>query len=153
VNSVECNKEVSTSPHDAVIRGPDIVLYPTHKCFDDAIDYLVFVAMTQGKAELIRYTLVHGILRPKHSNHGEYAHAWLELNNGTDDICLDGRYLAKSENNKEARFVMCEFDRKGYYSEMGVLEVTKYTPAEAQAENIKHENYGPWIEKYRRLCK
>lgn len=121
-------------------KDQEIVLYPTGKCFDDALDYLEFLVKEDpSRAHTTEYQLAHGIL-----DSGEYlySHAWIE----TKESVIDGRIL-----NDEK--VMAEYDKTGFYIEMKVVERTLYTVKEACELNYISGHYGPWIEKYRKLCR
>lgn len=134
----ELNEDVKRD--GAVIHGKNITLYPTNTCFDDAMDHLQeLVNENPARRYSGEYVLVHGIL--DNGDH-QYAHAWLE----TDQWAIDGRYF-------KDKHVMCEFDKKGYYLELNVVEKTVYTVQQTLAMNLKHGTFGPWEEKYRKLCK
>lgn len=117
-------------------------IYPTHTCFDDALDLLTeAIKMNPGAAHTDELKLVHGICVAPDGK--EYAHAWVESLGKTVWFIgiLDGKYQQFAADLKE------------YYAETRVVETTKYTPLEAWAENYRHANYGPWVERYKGLCK
>lgn len=116
-------------------------IYPTHKCFDDALDFLEELARQKNPA-LYRMRLVHGICLHPDDGH-EYAHAWVEQ----DGTCV---IFSGILNGKFGYFAA---SIEEYYPDAKVQETTKYTPFEAWRENHRTNHYGPWIEKYQRLCR
>jgi hypothetical protein len=117
-------------------------IYPTHKCFDDALDYLDFIAKTEGRDSLERHTLVHGIVVSS-KNGIRYAHAWLE--DGDGNIIQGGILKGEKIYYAMSPTEFAEFLR--------VEEYTRYTPRQAVAENHRTGHYGPWVEKYRLQCR
>ena len=72
-----------------------------------------------------------------------YAPAWVETYAGT-------AHFFGILNGERIRVTV---DAKEYRRELKVQEFVEYTWREAWEENRKHENFGPWIEKYQLLCK
>jgi len=109
-------------------------IYPTYECFNDALEFLL---LHSG-----RLMLVHGICLYPDDGH-KYAHAWVEQ---------DGRFVifAGIHLGKHKYFAAL---RAEYYTDAKVQEATKYTPREAAMENLRSGHYGPWLEKYKRLCR
>ena len=119
-------------------------ILPAHKCFDDALDTLVMLAKDPNehmKVGMGIWKLAHGICLNEHTKE-PYSHAWVE---GPDTVWECGIY--------EGRYLSFEWCKKDFYKERAVQEATKYTYYQAYQENHKHVNYGPWIKKYRELCK
>lgn len=131
----------------ATLDGP---ILPTHKCFDDALDFLEYVANRELKKTngscvkvrdtLRRYVLVHGIYVPA----GEpVAHAWVEE---VDGSLWQGGIL----NGEHLYFAV---PREHFYTSTNVLECTRYSVSEARDWNYRTGHFGPWEEKYRALCR
>ena len=117
-------------------------IYPTYTCFDDALDLLAEAVKANPDAvDSGELRLVHGIcLSPS----GEkYSHAWVE------SFGMHVWFMGIL-NGERATFACSRIE---YYEDARVQETTKYTPREAWALNYEHENYGPWIERYKKLCK
>lgn len=119
---------------------PDLL--PTHKCFDDSLELLEKLAKEDPSiCHTNEFLLVHSICISPDGT--EYAHAWVEWTK---------RKLVMFAGimNNEFSYYMAPIE--DYYKEFKVKETTKYTIREAVVENLKHENYGPWIDKYTKLC-
>lgn len=114
-------------------------IYPTHHCFDDALDFLEELAK-QKNPMIHRMRVVHAVCLAPDGH--EYAHAWVEQ---------DGTFVifAGIVNGQKEWFAAKVSE---YYTEHRVQGTTKYTPREVLAENLKHETYGPWVERYKALC-
>jgi hypothetical protein len=123
------------------VQDPHI--YPTHECFNDALDFIsdVLIQNPDDREALVEeLLLVHGICLAPDGQ--PYAHAWVQ----DGDRCifcgiLDGTrgYFAAS--------------RDEYYAEMRVQDVTRYPVHEALRHNRRTRHYGPWLPKYRALCR
>ena len=117
-------------------------ILPTHTCFTDAMELLAeAIQSNEGSAESNELLLVHAIcLLPSGE---EFSHAWVE--------CL-GKYVwfVGILDGKREQFAA---DLNEYYIDARVKETTKYTPIQVWQFNRKHVTYGPWEEKYQRLCK
>lgn len=119
-----------------------MTIHPTHTCFDDAadmLDQIILQDFSVARSEDI--LLVHGICHPP--TFREYSHAWLEQ---------DRRYALFTGivDGERQEFKTCIED---FYKYFFVKETTKYTPMEALRENRRHVTYGPWLDKYKILCK
>jgi hypothetical protein len=125
-------------------------IYPTHRCFDDAIEYCEEQARADapGWRDLI---LVHAIILVPEENPpgsdavpGERAvHAWVE----DGDLVWDAGVL---EDGRRVRFSV---ERAEYYAHYRVQETTRYTMLEALIENQRSRSYGPWRSEYQALCR
>lgn len=114
-------------------------IFPTHHCFDDALDFLEELSK-QKNPMIHRIRVVHAICLAPDGN--EYAHAWVEQ---------DGKFVIFAGMvDGEKQWFAGEVGE--YYAEHKVQETVKYTPREALAENLKHETYGPWVDRYKALC-
>lgn len=109
-------------------------IYPTGTCFDDALDYLV---------ENSEKYLVHGICR---KDGEDYSHAWCE----SDDEAIG---FGLVEFKGEMTTCVYYADKDEYYKRFDVQEKTTYDYDQALTLNHFYGHYGPWIQKYRRLCK
>lgn len=113
-------------------------IYPTHHCFDDALEILA--ALNSGERQT-HLRLVHSICRAPDGN--LYAHAHV------NDI-------EKRESYFRGIYLGCNFEfiasTEEYEAGLHIVEAIRYTVSEAIAENRKSGNYGPWIERYQQLC-
>jgi len=119
-----------------------MTLYPTGKCFDNALDFIGY-RLEQGFSP--KLLLVHGIaLFPVGPRAGErFSHAW----------CEEGDVVWESGLTLEGVLVYCVRRKAEFYARMRVERTTKYTIAEAYAMNAQHMNYGPWEQEYLALCR
>lgn len=118
----------------------DEPIYPTGTCFDDAPDFFMFLVNEDHRNSGL-WIIVHGIcLNP--DDDSPFAHAWLE----SFGRVMDGG-IYKGDK------IMVEYPIQEFYSRLRVHDVTKYFPDEWVAKNIATNNYGPWEEKYKKLCK
>lgn len=116
-------------------------ILPTHACFDNALDLLTaLVADDQSRAYTREFILVHAICEAPTGL--RYAHAFVERN----DVSV---IFAGIMDGTLQYFITPKAD---YYRETGVRETTKYTIREATYQNIQHNNFGPWEERFRVLC-
>jgi hypothetical protein len=114
------------------------ILFPTHSCFDDALD-LIDAWVTDDPAEYHRLILVHGICSMPGGE--PYAHAWVER----EDQCI---FVGALNGQRQTMMVETVF----FYLKFEVGETTRYTVAEAVAENARSNHYGPWKPEYIALC-
>jgi hypothetical protein len=119
------------------------IILPTHHCFDDALD--IIAARAHAEFESARHlVLVHGIcLIPEGPREGEpFSHAWVE---DRDEVwqggLFDGETVAYAMSTGE------------FEALLRVQERTRYSLREAWEENCRTGTYGPWVEKYRALCR
>jgi hypothetical protein len=127
-----------------------VIIYPTHKCFDEALEFCEERARADapGWQDLI---LVHGIvLVPDHqpadaegAPGDPAAHAWVEAG----DVVWDSGRL---EDGRHVRFSVA---RAEYYAYWRVQHTTKYTMRAALTENRRTGTYGPWRPEYQALCR
>lgn len=116
-------------------------LEATHTCFDDALEFIEsLVKEKRSVSKLADYRLAHGILL---NSKGElYSHAWVE----SKAHCYHSGLLSGEK-------VMAVIDRVEYYEGMRVQERTLYTIRQAYRENYRTGYFGPWKERYMRLCR
>lgn len=121
-----------------------MTLYPTHTCFDDAVDFVNLIAdkcpdkcPEAIKEAVSRLVIVHAIcLLP---NGSPYAHAWVE--DKEEGICVF-RFIVK---NKPKYF---NTPIEKYYVKFQVQETTKYTIEQAVKETRRTGTSGPWEQRY-----
>ena len=120
------------------------VVYPTHKCFDDALDFIAERLKAASLAELLddveKLLLVHAICCAPDGT--PYSHAWVEDGN----FCIDRGIF----NNEYTYFAV---EKEEFYLAKCVQECTKYSLKEACELNMRHNSYGPWEERYKILLK
>lgn len=118
-------------------------LFPTHTCFDDALDYCTH-RLKMDRRAATKLTLVHGILMvPDGPKKGTlFAHAWVEERN---QVWQDG-FL------EDGTRVTWSMDRKEFAEKMGLQKETRYTLRQARRENLRTMTYGPWLPEYQALC-
>jgi hypothetical protein len=117
-----------------------MILYPTGTCFDDALDFLSEF-LKRNRMLATTCELVHGIALARDGE--PYSHAWVEQARAT--VWTAG--IVKGEK------IYVGVDIDDYYDEMRVQEATRYSLLEAWAENSRTGTYGPWLDKYSRLCR
>jgi hypothetical protein len=119
-----------------------VTIYPTHTCFDDALDYLAH-RVRQNRRAAMKLTLVHGILlAPEGKRKGEpFAHAWVEEGGRViqDGLLEDGSRVTWSMS-------VAEFREK-----MQPQKTTRYTVRQAARENRRTNHFGPWVPEYQAL--
>jgi hypothetical protein len=116
-------------------------IYPTHKCFDDALD--VVARWAREHVELSTVTVVHAIcLAPEGPEAGTpFAHAWVER---------DGRVWQLGRIDDA--IVLWAADAAEYRAAMRPITEARYTVVEALAENRRSGTYGPWRPEIKALC-
>jgi hypothetical protein len=127
-----------------------MTIYPTHTCFDDAMDFLE-TTIKEGKhpREYIVNNLVtvHAIcIMPDGT---KYAHAWIEEG---DSCIFKGRGECLIDGKMEHLEGYMWADKKEFYAYYNVQETTHYSLEQVWKENKKHATTGPWIDKYKKLC-
>lgn len=115
-------------------------ILPTHHCFDDALECLVWrLSIDPSRGDDPALVLVHAIRIACDGT--PYAHAWVE----DGDLVWDAGIL----NGQKIAYAA---QRAEYYAATTIQEQTRYTAREALAENRRAGNYGPWVQAYRVLC-
>lgn len=120
---------------------------PTGTCFDDALDFFCRVAPDMRHV----HRLVHAICQAPGDittrAPGElFAHAWVEAALATGTFCIEG-VIADGVRAYRMIPILQLYDR------FIVVETARYTFAEADAENERHDTFGPWIPRYLALAK
>ena len=115
-------------------------IYPTHTCFDDALENLIFLMKRDGRDAVLRGELqiVHAIIAPEDEDIG---HAWVE---NSTSIWFTG--ILKGER------LMVEVDRDEYLQNVKWKLIRKYTLWDAYAEEKRTGHYGPWDPRIIALC-
>lgn len=119
---------------------PNNTIYPTHSCFDDAMEFMEFVAKEYKNEDLSFLKLVHGTV--KGDDGLPHAHAWVE-DSGTEVAIYAG--VLKCEK------VYFYTPIEEFYSGWRVQETTKYTIKETVENNLRTIHFGPWEQKYKDL--
>ncbi len=122
-------------------------ILPTHRCFDDMLDYLA-LRLRNDKRLVPQLFLVHGILL--NPDNGEpFAHAWVEER----QVVWNSGILDGVDQTVDGSKIYFSCSRVEWYVEMKPQHFTRYTAAQASSENVRSGHYGPWVEAYRALCK
>jgi hypothetical protein len=117
---------------------PAMTLYPTHTCFDDALDFITLLVRHRQILNVwtTEWTIVHAMCQ---APDGElYAHAWAE----TRDIAVSAAII-------DGKHTYFETARREYYKYFRPVELNRYTISEAITLNYRHGHYGPWERRYR----
>lgn len=114
-------------------------LYPTGRCFDDAMEYMSLVFKESGKKALAQLTMVHGVI---HIEGRAIVHGWIE----DDKNVIEGKFLRGER-------VYAFLDLKEYYTELMVKDFVKYTAKQALMLNLQSGNFGPWLPRYRKMLR
>jgi hypothetical protein len=117
------------------------MIYPTHKAFDDALEFLDEMAMQKNPLLFSgRFKLVHAIVGAPGGR--DSAQAWVEEN---EQYVIFAGIL----NGVKRYFIA---NRKEFYDDINVKETTKYTVEQAIEQNLLHKTFGPWVKRYQELC-
>ena len=128
-----------------------MIIYPTHRCFDNAIEFCEEMAR-EHPVEALQLQVVHGIVlvpdeQPTDGHDARpgdrSVHAWVETPDGHvwDAGLLDGQLI---------RF---KVQREEYYAHYRVQETTHYTLEQVLEANRASGHYGPWRPEYQALCR
>lgn len=119
-------------------------LYPTKHCFTDAMDWMEYVVKDsmEEKEGLPDMQLVHAICQGNYDG-VEYSHAWVE------DNCLN---VVISSGMLKGERVYYYVDKKDWYELHQVKEKSVYDFTQIVLRNLSTGHYGPWEEKYQKLC-
>lgn len=121
-------------------EGPNNIIYPTHSCFDDAMEFVDYVAR-EFKGEDVPIQLVHGLMT---GDDGQpHAHAWVEETN------MKLAVFAGMHKGEKVYFYT-PIDQ--FYAGYKITETTKYSVIEALENNLRTIHFGPWEPKYVALC-
>lgn len=128
------------------------VIYPSHKCFDQAVEFCEARARANHPSVDTTLRLVHGIIlvpedQPADASDarpGERSvHAWVE----DGDLVWDAGILA------DGRRIEFAVEKAEYYNHYRVQETTVYTMWELLEQNRASGHYGPWRPEYKALCR
>lgn len=125
-----------------------MTIFPTGTCFDDVLDHQAYLVQ-HDDATARRQHIVHGICRYPVDHQItpglRYAHAWVE-DDSEDKVYASGLL-------EDGTKVWWGCDRFQWYVQYRVEEYTRYTLVHALLENWASNHFGPWIDRYRALCK
>jgi hypothetical protein len=127
----------------AIDQDAGTVIYPTHTCFDDAVEYIERRCRNQPEqARGYGLMLVHAICT--NPDTGErFAHAWVEE---------DARYVVFAGIiNGERGFFRAY--RNEYVRQLNPNPITRYNCRQLLVEYRKSGNCGPWKPEYKALVK
>lgn len=134
-------------PAELPLSGKTIL--PTRTCFDDALEYLEWIAaelllrygpVDAVRSELLNYTVVHAICLHPEENH-PFAHGWVEHDGEAIEAgILDGVRITYA------------MPLETHNAKLRVQERTEYTMPEIIEHNYRTGHTGPWIERYAALC-
>lgn len=115
-------------------------LRPTHRCFDDALDYLEN-RVRSGTRAVFTYKLVHGICLIPGEACVRFAHAWVD----------EGERIVQAFLMSGER-VYIGFTHSDFEEIYRPQESTVYSLHQAWEMNERHATYGPWEPRYQALC-
>jgi hypothetical protein len=121
--------------------GTNNVVHPTFSCFDDAMEFIEYVAKEHKQDDLSMIKLVHGLFTG--NDNKSHTHAWVE------DSSMEVAIFAGMWKGDKIYFYS-PIDQ--FYSSHKITETTKYTLREAAEKNLTHQTFGPWEPKYVALC-
>jgi len=113
------------------------VIYPTHACFDDALDLIVANVKVEPSS-FLTLRIIHAICNVGGK---PFAHAWVEEKGEA--------FFYGLCNGKRMLFVV---NRKEWRDSLEISDITEYTVQEAEYWSVKYTSYGPWKPEYRVLC-
>jgi hypothetical protein len=117
-------------------EGTNNTVYPTHSCFDDAMEFIDYLAV-EFKDESMPIQLVHGLMK---GDDGQlHAHAWVEESN------MGLAVFAGIHRGQKTYFYT---PVKDFYACYRITETTKYSIEEALQNNLRTIHFGPWEPKY-----
>jgi hypothetical protein len=115
---------------------PDARIELTRRCFDDALDFIAMVVQGVPDAETrANYRVVHGLCKP--TGREVVSHAWVEVS--------DAVVMGFLVNGKRMFLAVAADDFARLYQP---FDTTRYSIAQAVAENDRSGHYGPWVERY-----
>lgn len=122
-------------------------VYPTHSCFDDAIEYIIHIGETD-QGYLKNLSITHALLKVNNKqfvgqHKGKFAHAW--VNDKKKKTILHSGI-------KGGERVIISWDNEVYFEHHEIIEFTEYTVEEIIEMNAKFLSYGPWEERYLKYC-
>lgn len=126
-------------------------IFPTHRCFDDAMEFCEARARENHPSISTTLRLVHGIIHVPIGQPAddeiqpgdESAHAWVE----DGDLVYDAGVLP------DGRRVVFTAEKASYYEHYRIETCTAYTMWEVLEQNRASGHYGPWRPEYQALCR
>ena len=121
--------------------GANNTVYPTYSCFDDALEFIDYVACEYKDEDTSMITLMHGLMTG--DDGAPHAHAWVE-----DASTQTAIFAGLWKGDKIYFYSPIDQFRQGYK----ITDTTRYTIKEALLKNLEHQHFGPWEPKYVALC-
>lgn len=117
-------------------------LYPTHTCFDDAIEIIEFFCKSNpALIKMESISLIHAVIHPP--KYDIHAHAWIEWH---------FRNAIFQKNVYQGEKIITEFHRDTYWQNSRVLIYRKYSMKDVARLNKESGTYGPWDEVFKKYC-
>jgi hypothetical protein len=119
------------------------ILYPTHDCFTDALEFLELAAARANRGQPVdmeSFRLVHAVCTAPDGR--LYAHAWIEER---------GELVWQAALYQGER-VFFTADKARHYKVMNIHELVVYTPHEVAEENDRTGTLGPWKQSVIDCC-
>lgn len=118
----------------------DKYIYPTHSCFDDALELVAQLVLLYPEKEADLF-IVHALCK---AQGGEiYAHAWME------DDRKNMAVFTGIQDAERRHFAGVLLEYRAY---LNVQEHQRYRWKEAYALNVLTGHQGPWETKFRVAC-
>lgn len=131
-------------------------IYPTHTCFDDALDFIdalisgadtnILFPSNQNKFvfHLCDVWLVHGLILWSGKR---FSHAWVK---SADLIIQAGFFDMKASSIRFKSYFA--LPKESFIEEFNPEDMTEYSIPDAIRMNYRYGHYGPWEEKYLSHC-
>jgi hypothetical protein len=133
-------------------------LYPTHHCFDDALDFVQDLVRKGARPEWLidTCTIVHAICRipdgagfdPDDVDGRLFSHAWVELDGHVFQAGL--RNLGDDPVKQRVWYATTP---EAQLERLRPTRVWRYTLKEAWEHNERHMTFGPWEPELIELCR
>lgn len=129
-----------------------MILYPTHSCFDDSIEFCEHAAR-ENPEWAVTLIVVHGIVLVPETQPADVTdatpgtqsvHAWVETPAG---------YVFDVGVNEAGERIIFSAAKADYYAHYRVQDTTRYTMRELLEQNRASGHYGPWKPEYQALCR
>lgn len=135
-------------------------ILPTHRCFDDSIEYLESRVRADPKLAFgTDILLVHAIAKFPDDNPRagqQFAHAWVEevvkIKKVAWQTTAKTMVVARHAGLLDGQRVYMATPADEYRARLRVESVTTYTCRQVAAENKKAGDFGPWKPEYLALC-
>lgn len=120
-------------------------IYPTHSCFDDAMEYIESrVTEDPTLVHDERLVMTHALIEILNGPHqGQIgAHAWAEEN---------GEYIQMGIYQGERVWVFRTPEEVA--QTLRIVDATRYTLKEVHCENVRSGHFGPWKPEHIEHCR